>query len=198
MLAPILEFKFNEHLLTKCSKANTGPSNRVSASSPASVTGVRCESGLIAPSAGFRWQADAFADGTLEHNTPKQNNWGVNCSAASAIEARFEVFPLNLPGIRWMQLRPHCDGLQTLHHFWYYFIFFCFCPTFLISLPIWILGRLWCNIEEDSLICFHIGRQGDVKLMDKSAAELQMNTSKLHNENYCRNITEQRLHHCGV
>lgn len=69
-------------------QANTGTLNRAFASSTASVTGVQCESGLIASSAGCWWQADAFADGTLAHNTPKQNNWGVNCSAGAAVEAR--------------------------------------------------------------------------------------------------------------
>lgn len=69
-------------------QASTGILNRVFAGSPASVMGVQCESGLIASSVGCWWQADAFADGTLEHNTPKQNNWGVNCSAGAAVEAR--------------------------------------------------------------------------------------------------------------
>lgn len=61
---------------------------RVFAGSAALVMGEQCESGLIASSAGCWWQADAFTDGTLEHNTPKQNNWGVNCSARAAVQAR--------------------------------------------------------------------------------------------------------------
>lgn len=76
------------HVHTNGRQANAGTLSRLFAGNPASVTGAQCESGLIASSAGCWWQADALADGTLEHNTPKQNNWGVNCSAGAAAEAR--------------------------------------------------------------------------------------------------------------
>lgn len=50
--------------------------------------------------------------------------------------------------------------------------------------PLWMLNTL-AEQKEHNSICFRIGERSNGKLIDKSAAELQMNTSK----SYKRRIT---------
>lgn len=164
---------------------------------PASVTGAHCESGLIASSAGCWWQADALADGTLEHKTPKQNNCGVNCFGGSS--CRGQIIRCGLPfelARHWRkQLKVNCRaGLGS----------FTSLASLLVSLsfpvsvqPVHLSGILYifrtaldleqtaAEQKEHNSICFRIGKRSDGKLIDKSAAEPQMNTSK----SYKRRIT---------